>query len=260
MQPPGIPLSSSALFRPRPFSFEDYVADRPVSRRGRLQGLELPRPFTRDPSKQVWTPYGFRDAEPGLDRAEEDAQYDRQRDEPYLDSPRDRARPAPAIMVEDEEAPEAEAEEAAWPAVGMWPTATDLTQEDPLAPEEGGEKQQGMARSSSKVRRDAEKPRRLGRSAYDAMETHGHFGLVDGGEQIHGNIRKVILHVPKRNRGYALDVKQGDIVYANGARGNTVGGRLEIAYVSRHRYVSPGHAVTSCVVGIPNHQWRRFVE
>jgi hypothetical protein len=103
------------------------------------------------------------------------------------------------------------------------------------------------------------KPRRMGRSVYDALETHGHFGLVDGGETSSTGIRRVILHVPKRNRGYALDVKPGEIIYANGARGKVVGGRLEVSFVSRHKYTPPGHAVTSCVIGVPEHQWRRFM-
>jgi len=112
-----------------------------------------------------------------------------------------------------------------------------------------------------KYRRDeAQRPKKLGRSVYDALETHGHFGLVDGGETIEGGVRRLVVHVPKRNRGYALDIKPGEVIYANSARGLQVGGRLDVQYVSRHKYVPPGHAVTSCVIGVPYAQWKRFLE
>lgn len=102
--------------------------------------------------------------------------------------------------------------------------------------------------------------RRLGRSVYDAMQTQGHFGLVDGGETLAGGVRRVVLHVPKRSRGYALDVKPGEVIYANSARGTQARGRLDVLFVSRHKYVPPGHAVTSCVIGVPEEQWARFRE
>lgn len=107
---------------------------------------------------------------------------------------------------------------------------------------------------------EEQRPRRLGRSVYDAMETHGHFGLVDSGDRPSSGVSRVILHVPKRSRGYALDVRQGDIIYANSAKGQQVSGRLEVAYVTRYKYSPPGHAVTSCVIGVPEHQWERFRE
>lgn len=101
--------------------------------------------------------------------------------------------------------------------------------------------------------------RRLGRSIYDAVQTHGQFGLVDGGESAQG-IRKVILHVPKRSKGFVLDLRPGDVIHANSGRGGQVSGALVVSFVSRHKYVSPGHAVTSCVIGVPEEQWKRFVE
>jgi hypothetical protein len=108
--------------------------------------------------------------------------------------------------------------------------------------------------------RPERRSRRLGRSVYDAMQTHGHFGLVDGGETLAGGVRRVVLHVPKRSRGYALDVKPGEVIYANSARGTQARGRLDVLYVSRHKYVPPGHAVTSCVIGVPEDQWAQFLE
>ena len=108
--------------------------------------------------------------------------------------------------------------------------------------------------------RPERRSRRLGRSVYDAMQTHGHFGLVDGGETLAGGVRRVVLHVPKRSRGYALDVRPGEVIYANSARGTQARGRLDVLYVSRHKYVPPGHAVTSCVIGVPEEQWAQFLE
>jgi hypothetical protein len=100
-----------------------------------------------------------------------------------------------------------------------------------------------------------QRPRRLGRSVYDAEESLGHFGLVDTGE-VAGGVRSLVAHVPRRSRGYQLDLRPGDVVHANSARGtHAVGGRLSVVYVTRHKYFAPGRAVTSCVLGVPDHQW-----
>jgi hypothetical protein len=100
-----------------------------------------------------------------------------------------------------------------------------------------------------------QRPRRLGRSLYDAEESHGHFGLVDTGE-VAGGVRSLVAHVPRRSRGYQLDLRPGDLVHANSARGtHAVGGRLSVVFVTRHKYFAPGRAVTSCVLGVPDHQW-----
>jgi len=99
-------------------------------------------------------------------------------------------------------------------------------------------------------------PPRLGRSLYDAEESLGRFGLVDTGE-VAGGVRSLVAHVPRRSRGYQLDLRPGDVVHANSARGtHAVGGGLSVVYVTRHRYFAPGRAVTSCVLGVPDHQWR----
>lgn len=131
----------------------------------------------------------------------------------------------------------------------------DESEEEPASP--GGRTEALFP--SMKPREDPARQRRLGRSVYDALETHGHFGLVDGGETMAGGVRRLVLHVPKRNRGYTLDVKVGDAIYANSARGTQARGRLDVLFVSRHKYVPPGHAVTSCAIGVPEEQWRRFL-
>lgn len=99
--------------------------------------------------------------------------------------------------------------------------------------------------------------RRLGRSVYDAVQTHGHFGMVDSGES-DGDLRRLIVHVPKRSRGYVLDIHPGEVIHANSGRGKAIGGRLDVQYVTRHQYFAPGRAVTSCVIAVPEWQWQKF--
>jgi hypothetical protein len=101
--------------------------------------------------------------------------------------------------------------------------------------------------------------KRLGRSLYDAIQTHGHFGMVDTGESSCG-IRRVVCHVPKTARGYIMDIKPGEVIHANSGRGKPIGGRLDVQYVTRHQYFAPGRVVTSCAIGVPESQWQRFVD
>jgi hypothetical protein len=138
------------------------------------------------------------------------------------------------------------------------PARLHVYQDEPAAPSAPPRAEPASLFPSLRSQDDPARQRRLGRSVYDALETHGHFGLVDGGETMAGGVRKLVLHVPKRNRGYALDVKVGDAIYANSARGTQARGRLDVLFVSRHKYVPPGHAVTSCAIGVPEEQWRRF--
>jgi len=100
--------------------------------------------------------------------------------------------------------------------------------------------------------------KRLGRSIYDAVQTHGHFGMVDSGESSNG-IRRVVVHVPKTSRGYVLDIHPGEVIYANSGRGRPISGRLDVQYVTRHQYFAPGRPVTSCVIGVPEEQWHKFL-
>jgi hypothetical protein len=100
--------------------------------------------------------------------------------------------------------------------------------------------------------------KRLGRSIYDAVQTHGHFGMVDSGESSDG-VRRLIVHVPKMSRGYVLDIRPGEVIHANSGRGKPIAGRLDVQYVTRHQYFAPGRPVTSCVIGVPEEQWQRFL-
>jgi len=257
---PRTQLASSALLRPRPFAADEEIfPDRPASRRGERRPdfyaafpRQLRRPLARQRGESLWAPYGLREPVPGVD-VRSDAQYTRTSDAPY-DEEAEEPEPAPA--------PGTPPADLAWPVVDVWPARTDL--DPPAAGKSRARRSKAAVNFPGTSRADQEdpepKPRRLGRSVYDAMETHGHFGLVDSGEPSAGGVRKVIVHVPKRNRGYALDVKPGDVIHANSARGKALAARLEVVYVSRHRYTPPGHAVTSCAIGVPEHAWRRFVE
>ena len=96
------------------------------------------------------------------------------------------------------------------------------------------------------------------RSSYDALESHGRFHLIDTGELV-GGARLIVLRLPRRTRGCFLDPRVGEVICANSARGgHAVGGRLDVQFVTRHKYFPSGRAVTSCVVGVPDEQWRRL--
>lgn len=186
-----------------------------------------------DQPKMEWTPWGYEAKQPLPDLPD------------ARDPQPDRAPPSP----------EPEARQAAPRKIPKFHMYDDLNLQQ--QPRKQRKRQADDLEGQAPPRQE---PRRLGRSVYDAVQTHGHFGLVDGGETMAGGVRRIVVHVPKRSRGYALDIKQGEVIYANSARGKPVGGRLDVLYVSRHRYVPPGHAVTSCVIGVPEHQWSRFVD
>ena len=276
-----------AVAQPRPATFGDRVdvaqsGLAPHRRRLGRSSKHYSSGYSSHASRlQVWAPEGKRPAVPGIDTCDDSIFY-RRTDAPYDDPPE-----PPSVTVRltnpdpepDEEEPdlhEGEQEEIEErnkfvADSRLWPTETDLDtftafQDiesglfDPTSTSHPPSKKSRSKHTDNPVSAAEvpSKPRRLGRSVYDALETHGHFGLVDGGETSSAGVRKLILHVPKRNRGYVFDVRPGDVIYANSARGRPVGGRLEVAFVSRHRYVPPGHAVTTCVIGVPDHQWRRF--
>jgi hypothetical protein len=231
-------------------------------RKRRDRGRPLNRPL-------IPAPYGRRRAVQGLDpEAGEDpadVPYARPADAPF-DPPPPRPSDEWAVDIPDPDEEDRAADEEEQGRM-PWPAAPDAWHRESGQGEraETGEDLEAQGKPGRKARQprstaDAEQPqkKRLGRSVYDAMETHGHFGMVDGGETSASGVRRVVVHVPKRSRGYVLDIQQGDIIFANSARGRPIGGRLEVAYVSRHRYVPPGHAVSTCVIGVPEEQWRRF--
>jgi hypothetical protein len=223
--------------------FEDLLPGRAKPHDQRLYRRPTPYPAARPPKNLEYTPFGpqkpeetlppFKMApEPDKPPPELDPQEQEQPPEPLpAQHVPDRVR-APARLHEYLDEPEGEPASPTRQPASLFPS---------LRPQD-----------------DPARQRRLGRSVYDALETHGHFGLVDGGETMAGGVRRLVLHVPKRNRGYALDVKVGDTIYANSARGTQARGRLDVLFVSRHKYVPPGHAVTSCAIGVPEEQWRRF--
>jgi hypothetical protein len=96
--------------------------------------------------------------------------------------------------------------------------------------------------------------RRIGPSAYTAMEIHGFFGLIDDGSDSIGRV--LIVHVPKWIRGYFMDINDGDVIHAVNVTGKG-GGVLRVLATGRHRYYSPGQRVTTCTVCVPEEQWAR---
>lgn len=231
MQRGGIHLGRSIPFVRRPESDGEIVSRAQSRKQNQV-------PYQQNQQEKEWTPWGYEPKQPLPDLPEN-------RD-PIPDKPQ------PANDDEPQPQPQSQPPQPL-PRFHMY---DDLNLQQP-AQKRPRKKIADDLESQTLPRREQ---RRLGRSVYDAMQTHGHFGLVDGGETYAGGIRRIVLHVPKRSRGYALDIKPGEVIYANSARGRPVGGRLDVLYVSRHKYVSPGHAVTSCVIGVPEHQWSRFMD
>lgn len=277
---PGVPLSRAAPWlQPAPPRYDQAVQGRnqpPAYQDAEDQGAPvLTRRKRRDRVRLlnpplIPAPYGrrraVRDVDPEAGEDPADVPYARPADAPF-DPPQPRPSDEWAVNIPDpdeEDRAAAEEEQGRMP----WPAEPDAWQgggypmpemeEDLEAPGKPGKAGRTAGQPRTTAGDSQQQKKRLGRSAYDAMETHGHFGMVDGGETSAAGIRRVVVHVPKRSRGYVLDIQQGDVIFANSARGRPIGGRLEVAYVSRHRYVPPGHAVSTCVVGVPEEQWRRF--
>lgn len=199
-----------------------------------------------------WAPYGQLKPVPGVDTAQDFAPFEA---DPEPDKP-----PQTEKATADTEARPARARKKADPEKVPKPRAMRRVVYDLEHSEDENKDLESVRRRLFAPEAEQERPRRLGRSVYDAMQTQGHFGLVDGGETLAGGVRRIVVHVPKRNRGYALDLKPGEVIYANSARGRPVRGRLDVVFVSRHKYVPPGHAVTSCVIGVSEGQWERFLD
>ena len=104
-----------------------------------------------------------------------------------------------------------------------------------------------------------ERPRRrASRSTYDAMETHGSFGLLDT-HRTTGGYRALVAHIPRSSRTYTFDMRVGDTVHCNAVVGGVaVGGRLTVGFITPHKYYRPGVRVTECVIGVPEDEWVVF--
>jgi hypothetical protein len=84
---------------------------------------------------------------------------------------------------------------------------------------------------------------------YDALQVHGHFGLIDLGKGVY-NEREAILHTPHvPDRRYLLNLQSGDDIDVVFLRKQEKG-RVNVRYVTRSRYFSPGTPVTSVRVGL----------
>ena len=262
MQLPAEPLGR-AVSRASTFRLPRW--DDPAQQAADDQGL--PPQSGPEGKGKIWTPCGYTDPVPGVDLPP-----------PF---PADSSRfPAEGVSADQPQAARAPADEAkkAQPKArhrrGRAKPSADVEQgaagdDDVFGFDPGAVSDKRRSDSAAAVGRllsrdgdalgDAVQRRRLGRSLYDAVQTHGHFGMVDSGET-HGGVRRIIVHVPKRSRGYFLDIKPGEVIHANSGRGKPVGGRLDVQYVTRHQYFAPGRPVTSCVIGVPEEQWMRFVE
>lgn len=102
--------------------------------------------------------------------------------------------------------------------------------------------------------------KRIGPGQYSAIEVHGFYGLIDvlcdsQGDSLGmsgtGYEKVLIVHTPSRiqDKSPMLNIKPGDfidIVYIP----NLIRGKLEVTFVTRSKYFSPGCPVTSLQVGV----------
>lgn len=102
--------------------------------------------------------------------------------------------------------------------------------------------------------------KRVARSQYHAIETHGCFGLLDTGFVDPYGFVVVTVHVPRYVRGYVLNLAEGDEIHANNCFDATRSAVLHVGYVTPREYVAPGRKVTMCNIGIPAHEWRALMQ
>lgn len=120
------------------------------------------------------------------------------------------------------------------------------------------EKRTAFESPASEEEAEESRPRRRSRSQYDAMETHGSYGLIDT-HQTTGGYRGLVAHIPRSSRAYTFDMRVGDTIHCNSVvQGIAVGGRLTVGFVTPRKYYRPGARVTECVIGVPEHEWAIF--
>lgn len=92
-------------------------------------------------------------------------------------------------------------------------------------------------------------PREITPRNYDAIQIHGHFGLIDVGTGPYKE-RVLIVHTPKNlDKSHMLSLREGDpinLVYIK----RMAKGAVRIRYITRERYFAPGNPVTSIKIGV----------
>lgn len=95
---------------------------------------------------------------------------------------------------------------------------------------------------------------RIGPGQYSAIEIHGNYGFIDILQEAYdggGHEKVLMVHTPSRipDKTHMLSIQPGDtvdVVYVP----DLSRGRLEITFVTRSKYFSPGCPVTSLQVGV----------
>ena len=88
---------------------------------------------------------------------------------------------------------------------------------------------------------------------YDAMQSHGLFGLTLVDRTLAGAC-VLLLHVPRCNKRYFIDVKMGDQLQTITSGMEHM--YLDVLFVTPDRYYAPGRRVTTMLLGVPDGQWR----
>jgi hypothetical protein len=87
---------------------------------------------------------------------------------------------------------------------------------------------------------------------YDAMQSHMQFGLTFVEHDLTGAC-VLLLHVPRCNGHYIIDVRPGDQLQT--ITRDMEHAYLDVLFVTPHKYYPPGRRVTTALIGVPAHQW-----
>ena len=98
-------------------------------------------------------------------------------------------------------------------------------------------------------------PKRLGRGMYVATANNGQYGIIDTKDVAQG-CSLLLIHVPRGQQRLVLDIHPGEILVTKGITRNAREFQMRVHFVGRSQYFSPGKRVSSCIVGVPLHEWK----
>ena len=108
---------------------------------------------------------------------------------------------------------------------------------------------------SDTVKKVKKTPTRLGRAMYGATANNGQYGIIDTKDVAQG-CSLLLIHVPRGQQRLGLDIRPGEILVTKGVHRNAPEFQMRVHFVGRSQYFSPGKRVSSCIVGVPLHEWK----
>jgi hypothetical protein len=132
---------------------------------------------------------------------------------------------------------------------------------------------QGVTLMRRAQRAHATKTHRIGRvgpAAYEAVDAQGRFGLIDCARLDTGSKARfpragpgqtlLLAHTPPRRDPLSLTtLREGDTLSVLGTH-NGGRARLRIEFMTRSGYVSPGHQITSLLLGVASTDWAHALQ